>query len=103
MITEILIAVFSILSFVLLFYSIIVLIKRRQYESTRILLGYNALVFGLFALAVFLLIRGVKYLYLLLSKIEESGLIYFDVLSTLILLPIVAASFLVSMLLFRSV
>ena len=103
MITEILIAVFSILSFVLLFYSIIVLIKRRQYESTRILRGYNALVFGLFVLAIFLLIRGIKYLYLLLSKIEEGGLIYFDVLSTLILLPIVAASFLVSMLLFRSV
>ena len=103
MIQESLISIFGILGFVLLLYAVILLIKRRQYESSRIVNGYNALLFGLFSLALVSLIKGTKYFYFILSKVDEVHLVYFDVVSILILLPLVAGSFLVSMLLFRSV
>lgn len=99
---DVVIAVFAFLSFVLLIYSIIVLVKRREYESNRILKGYNALLFGLFLLSFVLFVKGIKFVYLIFSEVANGGFIYFDVISTLILLPLVAASFLVSMSIFRS-
>ena len=102
MIQESFIAIFGVLDFVLLVYIIIVLIKRRQYEPSRIIDGYHALLFGLFSLSLALLITGIKYLYFLLSAVDETRLVYFDVLSTLVLLPLVAGSFLVSMFLLRT-
>ncbi|MFH1592325.1 MAG: hypothetical protein ABIB47_03085 [Candidatus Woesearchaeota archaeon] len=99
MVLDVMIAIFAFLSFVLLIYSVIILIRRREYESNRVLKGYNVLIFGLFLLSLVVLVKGVGYVYLIFV---EEGLIYFDVISTLILLPLVAASFLVGMSIFRS-
>ena len=94
------------LGFVLLLYSLIALVKRKEYENDRILIGYNVFLFGIFLLSLSFLIRTLKYAYLVfqdklafLNVIE--GLIYFDVVSKFILMPIVAGSFLVGMLMFR--
>ncbi|MEK6826577.1 MAG: hypothetical protein AABX08_03265 [Nanoarchaeota archaeon] len=102
MILEILIAVFGFLGFILLLYTVILLIRRKEYESGRVLKGYNVLIFGILVLSLTVLIKGIKYVYLTFSGIGGDSLIYFDILSTLILLPIVGASFLASMFIFRS-
>jgi len=100
---EIYIGAIAALSFIFLIYSIAVLFRIKGYESNRITKAYNALIFGLFILSLSLLGKAIKYIYLIFSKVNVDSLIYFDVASTLILLPLAAGSFLVSMFIFRRV
>ena len=100
---EIYIASFAALGFIFLIYSLTVLFRIKEQESNRITPAYNALLFGLLILSLSLLAKAIKYIYLIFSKTSIDSLIYFDVASTLILLPLAAGSFLVSMFIFRRV
>ena len=90
--------------FVSLSYSLIILIKRKEYENKRILKGYNAMLFGIFILALYSLIRSFTFGYLALnSEFIPFQTIYIDIIPSLILLPLFAASFFVGMLMFKEV
>ena len=87
---------------VILAYTIIVLIKRKEYENTRVYSGYNALLFGIFMLTISSVIKAIEFG--LLAFREEAIIdyvIYVDTATNLVLLPIVGISFLVAMFIFK--
>ena len=92
------------LAFAILVYMIIALVKRKEYENSRIHSGYNVLVFGVIFLALSTLLKTVKFglLYFQFPFIEDS-LIYFDVATQLFIIPLFAISFFVAMLLFKDI
>ena len=101
---ELLLLAFALLAFVFLFYGLIVLAKRKEYESARIFNGYNLFIFALFLFMLTFLIKTVKYVLLHFAEdFISGGFIYFDVVSNLILLPLIAASFFTGLLLFSEV
>ena len=92
------------IGFFLLVYTIIVLVKRKEYENKRIFPGYNALVFGVIFLALSFLVKTLKFGFL---AFKESLILdymnYFDVATQIVLLPLFAVSLFVAMLLFKEI
>ena len=94
------------LGFVFLIYTLIVLIKRREYENKRIINSYNVLMFGMFLMALALLLKGLKFGYLSFGErfFDLTDYLYlFDVVSNLILIPLFGVSFLVSMMILKEI
>ncbi len=87
------------IGFIFLAYSLIILIKRIEYENKRIMRGYYALLSGIGVLSVILLIKGIKFG--LLSFNEMASTLAFDFVSQLILLPIFGIALIVGMLFFQ--
>lgn len=98
--------ILSLLGLIFLVYTLIFLIKRKEYESNRVLNGYNVLIFGVFLLGLTFFIKFIKYLI-----IEFSGyfgmlndfLSFFDLISNVFLLTLFSISFLVGVFIFREI
>ena len=90
--------------FIILTYSIIVLFKRKEYENNRIFNGYNVLILGLIILALNTLVKTIKFGFL---SFNEEGimdlLLYFDIATNLVLIPLFVISYFVSMMLFKEI
>ena len=92
------------ISFIVLTYTIIILFKRKEYENPRIFQGYNLLLFGIVSLALSTLIKAVKFGFLSFNEnLIIDFLIYFDVVTNLILIPLFGVSYLVSMMAFKEI
>ena len=106
MITDVILFIVFLLGFILLIYSTIILIKRKEYENKRILSGYNVMIFSIFLLALSCLVKGLKFIFLGLKPefLDLSGsLVYFDVITNIFLIPLFVISLIVSLLLFKEV
>lgn len=102
MVFETFVMIMYALGTIVLIYSGIVLIKRREYENKRILSGFNALIFGIFLLALSFFLKMVLNIVLIFWD-NFDWLIYLDIISNLILMPLFGISFLVAMFLFKEV
>ncbi len=102
MIYEIILMILFLLSFILLVYGAVILIKRKEYENKRIFVSYNLMIFGVLILSFAMLIKSLKLL-LFVLEIYLENLIYLDFISNVILIPLFGISLLVSMLNLREV
>ena len=87
----------------LLGYNIVVLIKRREYENKRIHPGYNTLIFSVFILMLANLIKSFKFFLTNFDSGLLDYLLYFDIASNLILLPLFVISVIVAMTVFKEI
>ena len=102
--SETILFVLFLLGFISLVYTVIILIKRKEYENQRITPGYNGLIFGIMFLALSSLIKTVKFGFLSFNEdLIFDYLMYFDIFTNLILIPLSIVSFLVAMLLFKEI
>ncbi len=98
--------ILSLLGFIFLVYTLIILIKRKEYESSRILKGYNVLIFGIFLLCLAFFVKFIKYLIIEFSGyfgILNEFLSFFDLISNIFLLTLFAISFLVGVFIFKEI
>lgn len=100
---NVVIFILFLIGFVLLVYNVILLFKRKEYENQRVYPGYNILILGVVLLGLATLIKTIKFGVLSFSESVVDSLIYFDIVSNLILIPLFVVSFLVAMLVFREV
>ena len=91
------------LSFILLIYSVIILIKRREYEDKRILNGYNAFLLGIFALALYAGLKSISSGYNAISFLRSDSLLSYSLLAQSLLLPLFAISLFVGLLIFKEI
>lgn len=90
------------LGFIILTYTIIVLFKRKEYENSRIYGGYNVMIFGIILLALSSLVKTVKFGFLSFNEdIILDYVLYLDIASNLVLIPLFVISFLVAMMFLR--
>ncbi|MBI2499200.1 hypothetical protein HYV88_03070 [Candidatus Woesearchaeota archaeon] len=98
--------ILSLLGFILLVYNLIILIKRKEYESNRVLNGYNVLIFGVFLLVLTFFIKFIKYLIIEFSGyfgLLNEFLGFFDLMSNVFLLTLFSISFLVGVFIFKEI
>ena len=95
-------------SFILVILSLIFINKKKLYEHPKLEPGINALLFGLFFLALFLLIKALEYANLLFHEIFlkitpgiTTYLNYLTSISDLAFVPLTAVCFFVAMLMFK--
>ena len=91
---------------IFLIYNILILVKRKEYESNSILKGYNVLIFGLFVLMLAFFVRFIKFL--LIEFQDYVGFLidfisFFDLVSNVFLLSLFAVSFLVGVFVLKEV
>lgn len=102
MTSETILFILFLLSFVILGYNVVILIKRKEYENSRIFNGYNILIFGVVLLGLAVLVKTIKFG--MLTFYGGLGyLIYLDIISNLILIPLFGISYLVAMFSFKEV
>ena len=91
-----------VLSLVFVILGIIFLIRFRDYENKRLLDGYNSLLFGVFAFALFLFVKVVFYFSSIFRFRVIFGYMEFLIsLSNVVLVPLMVICFLVGIWLFR--
>jgi|SRR3989344_3563617 len=98
--------ILSLLGFILLVYNLIILIKRKEYESSRVLNGYNVLIFGVFLLVLTFFIKFIKYLIIEFSGyfgLLNEFLSFFDLIGSVFLLTLFSISFLVGVFIFKEI
>jgi len=101
---EIFLLILFFVGFILLIYSAIILLKRKEYENKRIMDSYNVLTLSVFILGLYSLVRALEFSSIAFDySFFTSSLLYFDILSNLVLLPLFGISLLVSMLLLKNV
>ena len=101
---DIVLVISSFLGFVFLLYGVLMLMKRKEYENPRIKDGYNALIFSVFILALYALLKTIKYGSIAFNvNLFNGNFFYLDVLAQAGLLPLFCISLITGMLLFKRV
>ena len=91
---ELFLFILFLLGFVLLVYTIIILVKRKEYENKRIFSGYNVLIFGIIFLALSTFLKTIKFGFLSFRPdLIHDIVIYLDIVTQIFLLPLFAVSF----------